>query len=305
MGRRALITGATGFLGQRLARVLNEAGWSVAAVGRDPARARAALPELDAAFTWKEVEDGSAFDGADAVAHLAGEPVAGLWTAKKRERIEKSRVEGTRRLVDGMRAAAARPRVLASASAVGYYGEPDPSATVEEDHPPGDDFLARVCVAWEREAERAAELGVRVARLRMGLVLGRGGGALGAMLPAFKAGLGGKIGSGRQLWPWVHEEDVARMWARALEDEAWSGAYNVVAPEPIEQARFAKTLAAVLHRPAFLPAPAFAVRSVLRDFANELLVSRRVVPARALAAGFEHRFRALEPALRDVLDRPR
>lgn len=301
---RVLITGATGFVGKRLGASMRERGFEVTVVTRDPARATKALAFAGRAVPWSAVEDGSAFEGVDAVVHLAGEPVAGLWTAKKRERIERSRVEGTRRLVDGMRARAPeRPRVLVSASAVGYYGEPDPRAPITESHPPGEGFLARVCVGWEREAERAEELGVRVVRLRIGLVMGEGGGPLGPMLPAFKAGLGGKLGPGTQLWSWIHEADLVRMIERAIDDPAWSGAYNAVAPEPVEQARFARTLASILRRPAFLPAPAFAIRSVLGDFANETLVSRRVVPERALAAGFEFRFPEIEAALRDVLGR--
>ncbi len=301
MGRRVLITGATGFLGAQLGASMRERGDRVRVITREPERTKRAHAFVDEALGWDALRDGSALEGVDAVVHLAGEPVAGLWTAKKRERIEKSRVEGTRALVEAMREAT--PRVLVSASAVGYYGAPDPSATVTEDDPAGEGFLARVCAEWEREAARAEELGVRVVRLRIGLVMGRGGGALGSMLPAFKAGLGGKVGAGTQRWPWIHERDVLRLIERAIDDDSWSGAYNTVAPEPVEQARFAKTLASILRRPSFLPEPAFAVRAVLGDFADELLLSRRVVPARALAAGFRFDFPELEPALRDVLGR--
>ena len=236
----------------------------------------------------------------DAVVHLAGESVAGLWTADKRRRIEESRQRGTRALVRAMAAVEPRPKVLVSASAVGYYGDPG-EGEVTEAHPPGDGFLAGVCREWEEEAERATEAGQRVVRLRIGLVLGAEGGTLGAMLPAFKAGLGGKIGSGRQLWPWIRVDDLVSLIRRALDDESFAGVYNAVAPSPVPQRELAKELASILHRPAFLPAPAFALRAVLGDFADEMLLSREVVPRRALDAGFAFRFPELGPALRDLL----
>ncbi len=298
-----LITGATGFVGQRLSRSLVEEGLRVVALSRDPARAKASMPELNDAFEWHgdDRPPPPASVAVRAVVHLAGETVAGRWTAKKRRAVEQSRVEGTRAIVDAIGAAPFRPNVLISASAVGYYGDPGSDREITEEHAPGKDFLSQVCIGWEREAMRARELGVRVVCMRIGLVLGKEGGPLGGMLPAFKVGLGGRMGSGTQFWPWVHIEDVVRFAQTAIDDERYSGVYNLVAPEAVTQAQFAKTLASILKRPAFLPAPAFALKALLGSFSDELLVSRNVVPRRAIDAGFEFRFPKLEPALRDLL----
>lgn len=300
MSSRVLISGVTGFVGRRLGATLRDAGWEVWGLGRDPN----AMPALvSRAMSWSSLtEDRDALREVDAVVHLAGESVAGLWTSARRARIEQSRIESTRALVDALAAATPRPRVLVSASAVGYYGTPESdSIELTEDRPPGTGFLADVCAGWEREARRAEELGVAVVRLRIGLVLGRSGGTLAAMLPAFKAGLGGRIGSGRQLWPWIHEDDLVALCEQALDDPSFAGPYNAVAPGIVPQSDFAKALARRLRRPAFLPVPAFALEAVLGDFATEMLVSRRVVPARALEAGFSFRFPDLESALADLV----
>jgi len=290
---RALITGVTGFVGMRLGAALHAEGWEVHGVARDPARAREKAPFLSSALVWDALD----LEGFDAVVHLAGEPVAGLWTAAKRDRIHSSRVDTTRALVEAMREA--RPEVLVCASAVGYYGEP-PDREIAEDDPPGDGFLADVCRSWEREAERAEELGVRVVRMRIGLVMGKEGGTLAAMLPAFKAGLGGRLGSGRQWWPWIHIDDLVALIREAIVSP-WSGAYNATAPSPVTQKDFAKALGRVLHRPALIPTPAFALELALGDFGREVLASRRVVPRRALDQGFVFRFPELEPALGELL----
>lgn len=299
MTERVLVTGVTGFVGRALAAALAAEGYAVHGVSRDPDRARRAVPSLAAAHDRREVT-GALLADFFGVVSLAGEPVSGRWTRAKMKRIEASRIEGTRALVDVIEAADPRPEVLVSASAMGYYG-PRGEDELTEGEPPGTDFLARVCVEWEREAERARALGVRVVTPRIGLVLGRGGGALDAMLPLFKAGLGGRIGSGRQWWSWIHLDDLVRLLVAAVRDEAMDGAYNAVSPAPVRQADFAKTLARVLGRPAFLPAPAFALRAATGGFAAELLASRRLVPARARQAGFGFRHADLEAALRATL----
>jgi uncharacterized protein (TIGR01777 family) len=211
-------------------------------------------------------------------------------------------VDGTRRLIEAIEALspARRPRVLVSASAIGFYGDRGDEALAEGSSA-GSDFLADVCVQWEREAARAESLGVRTVMLRIGIVLSRRGGALEAMLPAFRMGLGGTMGSGSQWWPWIHIEDLVGLARFAVDHEDIRGPLNATAPEPVQQREFAATLARVLARPAFLPAPAFALRAALGAFSQELLASRRVLPERARKGGFSFRFPRLEDSLRDLL----
>jgi uncharacterized protein (TIGR01777 family) len=254
------------------------------------------MPQLSGA-----IRPGEPLPNVHAIVHLAGESVAGLWTKKKKKRIAESRIEGTRRLVEAIERADPRPSVLVSASAVGYYGSPANDAEISEEAEKGEGFLAEVCIGWEREAERAEAFGVRVVRLRIGLVLGIEGGTLGAMLPAFNAGAGGRIGPGTQIWPWIHIDDLVSLIRRAIDEPSFTGVYNAVAPEPVPQSEFATTLASLLHRPAFLPAPSFVLRTLFGGFGEEMLVSRRVVPRRALEAGFTFAHPTLEPALRDLL----
>lgn len=293
-----LITGATGFLGRRVCEVLSQAGHTVVALSRDPAAARQRIPLLTAAFSWNAL--GEALKNCDAVIHLAGETVAGRWTDTKKRAIHESRIVGTRNLVEGFSKSSSRPKVLISASAIGYYGDRG-DEPLKEDSTSGSDFLAQVCQEWEGEAAKAESLGIRVVRLRIGLVLGPGGGALQAMLPIFKVGLGGPLGSGKQYWSWVHRDDVAGAMVFALEREDLRGPINVTAPQPVRQREFAHTLGRVLRRPAFLPTPAFALRIALGEFASGLLSSQRVLPQRLTQAGYRFRFAELEPALRDIL----
>jgi hypothetical protein len=238
----------------------------------------------------------------DAVVHLAGETIAGRWTPEKKRKIYDSRVLGTRNLVEGLTRldAQEKPKVLVSASAVGYYGDRGDERLTEE-APPSEGFLSKVCQDWEREARRAEELGLRVVRLRFGIVLGPGGGALQTMLPLFKLGLGGPLGSGRQWWSWVHLDDVVGLITFALENEAFSGAVNATAPNPVRQREFARTLGRVLRRPAALPAPAFALRLALGEFAGELLASTQAIPQKAQEMGYRFKYPELEGALRQIL----
>jgi hypothetical protein len=301
---RVLVTGATGLVGSRLCARLAASGAHVLGLSRRPEAARRAVPAL--AEAWPLPGSGPLPGGAvhrlDAVVHLAGESVAGRWTEARKQAIEASRIAGTRQLVDSLAAepADARPRVLVAASAIGYYGETG-EREVREDAPPADDFLARVCVGWEAEARRAEALGIRVVSLRIGLVMAKEGGALARMLPLFRAGLGGSIGSGQQYWPWIHIADLVGLVEHALAHDTLSGPVNATAPTPVRQAEFARILGRVLHRPALLPTPAFALRTVLGEFAGEVTGSRKVLPARALESGYAFRFAGLEPALRDLL----
>ena len=238
-----------------------------------------------------------------AVVHLAGENVAGgRWTAGRMAEIVSSRVDGTRTLVDWLAARDSKPEVLIAASAVGFYGDRG-DESVDEQSPAGEGFLADLCVRWEREALRAEQAGIRVVCLRFGLVLARGDGVLGSLEPLFRFGLGGRVGSGQQWFPWIHCDDAVGVIEWALERDQSRGAYNLAAPGLVRQAEFAKALGRALHRPAVLPTPAFALRAVLGRLADEgLLVGQRAIPERLQSEGFRFRFDDLDPALADLYD---
>ncbi len=296
-----LVTGGTGFLGGAVLTALQERGHGLRVASRRPDATRARLPAGIATHGWLPQGGGldpAALAGVDAVIHLAGEPVAGRWTAAKRDAIRRSRVEGTRALVDALAQAPEPPRVLLSASAIGLYGDRG-DEVLDEDASPGADFLALVCRDWEAEARRAEQQGLRVAHLRFGLVLGAGGGALAALLPLFRWGLGGPLGGGGQWWSWIHQADAVGLLLHALE-EGVAGPINAVAPTPVRQRDFARALGRRLGRPSLLPSPAFALRAALGGFEHELLASRRVVPRQAEARGYAFRFAALEDALADL-----
>ena len=299
---KVLMTGATGFIGRGLCLRLNEKGHTLTALSRDAASAKLRLPSLDAAFTWDPLSSpppAEAFEGVDGVIHLAGEVVAGLWTPGKKVAIRSSRILGTRHLIDGIEGSGSKSKVLISASAIGYYGDRG-EETLSEDSGPGSDFLPETCQEWEREAVRAETLGLRVVRLRSGLVMGLGGGAFPVLFPLFRMGLGGPLGSGRQWWPWIHLDDVVGLIIFALENEL-SGSLNATAPQPVRQKEFARILGRVLRRPTFFPAPAFALKILLGGFSAELLDSRRVLPVKAEAWEYKFQFSELEVALRNIL----
>ncbi len=301
---RTLVTGATGFVGRRLCQLLSQSGHELVALSRDPESARKRVPELAQAFAWNpatEVPAAESLEGVDSVVHLAGEAVTGRWTAKKREAIRASRVEGTRNLVKALTLSDSRPRSIVAASAIGYYGDRG-EVELEEDSASGDDFLADVCRAWEDESFRAEELGIRVVQLRIGIVLGAEGGAMQAMLLPARLGLGGPLGSGRQWWSWIHLEDLVRAVRHSLEDNELRGPVNATAPNPSRQKDFARALGRVLSRPAFLPAPGFALKLVLGGFASELLSSKRVLPGKLQKAGLDFRLPQLGAALESVVE---
>jgi len=292
---RALVTGATGFIGRRLVGELDRP----VILSRRPEEARKILGAAEV-HAWNPEESpppAESFEGVEAIFHLAGDSVAsGRWTAAKKARIRRSRVQGTANLVEGLRKLQSRKRVLVSASAVGYYGSRG-DEVLEETSAPGSDFLSEVSVAWEAEAGRARELGLRVVTVRNGMVLGAGGGALARMLLPFKLGLGGRLGDGRHWVPWVHLDDVMGLMLDAAKSEI-NGAMNAVAPEPVTNQEFTRTLARVLHRPAIFPVPRLALAILFGELSSLLLASQRVVPRVAEKSGYKFRFTSLEEALR-------
>lgn len=294
-----LVTGGTGFVGKVLCISLSSAN----VLTRRPEHAPPALSHV-ACFRWDPAggpPPPEALDGCDTVLHLAGEPVAeGRWTAAKKERIRDSRVVGTRHLVDGLRAMESPPDVLVSASAVGYYGDRNEDELTEQSLAQGG-FLADVCLEWEHEALKAEECGMRVVTIRIGLVLGRGG-ALGRMLPLFKLGLGGRLGSGNQWVPWIHVQDLVKLFVFAAENDALRGPVNGVSPNPVRNRAFTKALGSAVNRPTLFPAPAFALRLGLGGFAEVLLASQRVEPKAALDAGFEFEYPTISSALAAIVD---
>jgi hypothetical protein len=302
---RVTMTGATGLIGPRLVAALQQRGDEVTVLSRDPERARAALPGVQA-VAWTDPSatpaPTEALAGRDAVVHLAGEPVAQRWNDQVKERIRASREAGTRNLVAGIRDASPRPAVLVSSSAVGYYGKRG-DERVPESTAAGDDFLAGVCVAWEREAQAAEELGLRVVLVRTGIVLDAFGGALAKMLPFFRMGVGGPVAGGDQYMPWIHLDDLVGLYLAALDEADWTGPVNGSAPEPVTNKVFSKVLGRVLKRPAFAPVPQFGVKALYGEMAEVVAEGQRAVPERPLELGFRFRHAELEPALRDALAR--
>ncbi len=308
---RVTVTGATGLIGAALVGELKSRGDDVTVLSRNPEGARARLGVQ--ALRWDPLSEPAPADalaGRDAVVHLAGEPVAQRWSPAAKRAIRESRVHGTHNLVEGLRAASptgegppqqARPRILISASAIGYYG-PHREEPLDEEAPPGADFLAQVCAAWEAEARAASELGLRAVQVRTGVVLDRHGGALAKMLPPFRLGVGGPVAGGRQYISWIHGADLVGMMLAALTDDSWSGPINATAPEPVTNAEFSHALGRVLHRPALLPVPAFALRALYGEMAEIITTGARVLPAKALMLGYGFRHAQLEEALRSALE---
>jgi uncharacterized protein (TIGR01777 family) len=302
---RIVVTGATGFIGRALTARLRADGHAVLAWVRSPDRARA---RLGADVELLRADGGvvaltDAVARADAVVNLAGEPLLGRrWTPERRRVLEDSRVQVTKDLVLAIESARTRPRVLVSGSAVGWYGDRGDERLTEQSTP-GDDFLARLCRQWEAAATAAQASGVRVVLSRTGVVLGRDGGALAQMLPPFRLGLGGPIGSGRQYLPWIHQQDLVAFLAAAVVDDRYRGPVNGVAPEEATSRTFAAALGRALHRPAILPAPAFALRALFGEAATVLLASQRVEPRVLSGLGFRFAFPDLASALTDVLNR--
>jgi uncharacterized protein (TIGR01777 family) len=280
------VTGATGFIGRHLAQSLAADGHSVRALSRAAWNVLAGEPPAES------------LTGADAVVHLAGSPVARRWTPWTKREIRDSRVHGTHHLVSALSRLNRRPAVLVCASAIGIYGDRGDEVLTEAS-PVSRGFLADVCRAWEHEAEMAEPLGVRVVKLRIGIALGRKGGALERMLPPFRAFVGGRLGPGSQWMSWIHISDIVGLIRFAL-DQPLSGVVNATAPNPIRNRQFTRELASALNRPAIFPVPSLALRVALGEMASVLLASQLVLPKAAESAGYRFLFPDLGPALRDL-----
>lgn len=294
-----LVSGSTGLIGSALVSAVRDEGHRVVRLTRSQDAG-------DDAVRWDpsagEIE-ADRLEGIDAVVHLAGENIVGRWTSTKKARIRNSRVQGTRLLAEALARLVSPPRVMVSASATGYYGDRG-DEFLREESAPGDNFLAGLCQEWEAAADPAREVGVRVVHPRLGLVLSPQGGALGATLPIFKLGGGGRIGSGRQYWPWVAIDDVVGSILYALKTDSLEGPVNVSVPDPPTNAQYTSTLGRVLNRPTVFSLPAPIARLMLGQLADELLLaSQRVDPARLKESGYEYRHPELEEALRYLLEK--
>jgi len=296
MPAKILVSGSSGLIGAALIPALKSSGYEITCLVRGTASSRDQIQ-------WDPAQPlvPESVSGFDAVVHLAGESIVGRWTEGKKRRIRESRVKGTLRLAEALAQAPQRPRVLISASAIGYYGDRG-EETLREDSASGSGFLPEVCREWEDATEPATKAGIRTAQMRFGLVLSRHGGALQKMLPPFRLGVGGNMGSGRQWWSWVDIDDLVGAVQHVIKTETLRGPVNVVGPNPVMNAEFTKTLTSVLSRPAILPMPAFAARLVFGQMGDELLLaSQRVEPAKLLASGYVFQKPDLRLALSAIL----
>ncbi|WP_392482691.1 TIGR01777 family oxidoreductase [Nostoc sp. C110] len=304
---KVAITGATGFVGSLLVQRLHGKGHKIVVLTRNTAFAQKvfpseAFPNVEiVAYTpntsgsWQSV-----IASCDGVVNLAGEPIGeGRWTPERKQEILNSRKLGTQKIVEAIANANPKPTVLINASAIGYYGTSE-TANFDETSQSGNDFLAQVCQAWEAEATKVKDAGVRLVILRFGIVLGNGG-ALGKMIPPFKLFAGGPIGSGQQWFSWIHIDDLVNLIMQALTKPEIEGIYNATAPNPVRMADLSQTLGQVMNRPSWLPVPAFAIEALLGDGAIVVLEGQQVLPKRTVETGFEYKYPNLESALRQIL----
>ncbi len=304
---KVVVTGATGFVGQRLIERLQEEGHQILALVRSPDKAAKLFPapqfsnveimgyEPQTSGEWQ-----TALSGWDSVVNLAGEPLVGdRWTASRKQEIINSRAVGTQKIVEAIAAADSKPSVLVNASAIGFYGTSE-TATFDESSSSGDDFLAKVCKAWEQAAQTATDAGTRLVIFRIGIVLGMGG-ALAKMLPPFQMFAGGPIGSGKQWFSWVHRDDLVNFILMALTDTSKSGVYNATAPNPVRMAELCQSLGKVLNRPSWLPVPELALELLLGEAAQLVLEGQNVQPQKTQAAGFQYKYETINSALQQIL----
>lgn len=302
--KTVLITGGTGFIGRRLSQELLARGDRVTVLTRDVGKARGKVTPGVRVAGWTPSAEGPWFDEldkVDAVVHLAGEVVAQRWSDAKKREIEQSRVGSTERLVEAIGRAKHKPKVLVSASATGFYGARDPNEELDETSSRGSGFLAELVEKWEAAAKQAEAHGVRTAMLRIGVVFGKGGGALQQMVPAFKWFVGGPIGSGEQVYSWVHIDDVVGLALLAIDDESVSGPINATSPYPATAGEVAKAIGVTLNRPSYFKVPKGIVNAMLGEAAEVVTESQRVLPRRAIDLGYEFRHARLMPAIESIL----
>ncbi len=303
---RIIVTGGTGFIGRAVVQDLTQRGHNIIVLTRHPASGQLQFPDGVTCAGWNPPEPGAWQDrlqDADAIINLAGEPIADKrWSVARKELLLESRTNATRSLVEALRTQTPRPGVFVNASGVGYYG-PRNDMPIREAVAAGCDYLADLCIAWEKEARRAEELGMRVVRLRFGMVLGRDGGALPKMALPFRLFIGGPIMPGTQWVSWIHLSDTVGLIRWILDKPDIAGAINAVAPEPVTMRQFCGTLAKVLHRPSWLPVPGFALRVGLGELGSVMTTGQRVLPQAALQGGYRFQQPSLEPALRDIFAR--
>jgi len=303
------ITGATGFVGSHLVAKLQKQGHQVVVLTRNTSYGHKVFPS--SAFPNVEIVDytptvlgswQSSISGCDSVINLAGESIAeGRWTEGKKQEILQSRQLTTQNIVTAIANAEHKPSVLINASAIGYYGTSE-TATFTETSPSSNDFLASVCQAWEAEAQKVNDVGVRLVILRLGIVLGKDGGALAKMITPFKMFAGGPIGSGNQWFSWIHRDDLVNLILQAVTDANMSGVYNATAPNPVQMNELSQTMGTVLNRPSWLPVPSFAIEAMLGDGAIVVLEGQQVLPERTLTTGFQYQYPNLQGALKKILN---
>lgn len=299
---KVAITGATGFVGRRLVEQLQTKGHQPLILTRNPTAAKRAFPNVEI-VAYTPTESGawqSAIAGCDAVVNLAGEPIAETrWTPKHKQEILNSRQVGTRKIVEAIAQAEPKPTVLINASAIGYYGMSE-TASFDETSPSSNDFLAQVCQAWEAEAQKVKDAGVRLVILRFGIVLGDGG-ALAKMIPPFQLFAGGPIGTGRQWFSWIHRDDLVNLILESLTQPNFEGVFNATAPNPVRMSEFCQVLGETLNRPSWLPVPSFVLEAMLGEGAQVVLEGQQVLPKRTISQGFSYQYPTVKQALSQIV----
>ncbi|MEO1181586.1 MAG: TIGR01777 family oxidoreductase [Cyanobacteria bacterium J06636_28] len=304
---KVAVTGATGFVGSRLVQRLHDAGHQIKVFARNPERARKVFPKSAydrveiVGYTPQQSGDWqTAISGCDGVINLAGEAISERWTPERKREIMNSRAIGTEKLVEAIGMADVKPKVMVSASAIGFYGTSETAEFYETSEPIKQDFLSQVCQAWEKAAEKVTAYGTRLVTVRIGIVLGMGG-AISKMLTPFRLYAGGPIGSGKQWFSWVHRDDLVSLFMQSLTDDNMSGVYNGTAPHPVRMAEMCDALGKVMNRPSWLPVPDFVIETLLGDGAVVVLEGQKVLPERTQSTGFSYAYPKVETALRDIV----